>query len=176
MVKPAVVSDNEDEDEEAYLMDHDWSGVYNIDILEALECYLNFSNMTYLEQNSLSYEYLYEKQQADEQLLALQQKYPEQYINMNLDDDVDDIICYVKQGQDPNSQWKIALPASMLDKTVKWFHTVMGHPGEKSLRMTLQEWYYHPKLQYFIDRFKCSHCQKHKLSGHGYGLLPECKV
>ena len=55
-----------------------------------------------LKQNPLSYEYLHEKQQADEQLLALQQKYPEQYINMNLDDDVDDIICYVKQGQDPN--------------------------------------------------------------------------
>ena len=64
----------------------------------------------------------------------------------------------------------------MLDETVKWFHTVMGHPGEKRLQMMLQEWYYHPKLQYTIDRFKCSHCQKHKLSGHGYGLLPECKV
>ena len=102
LVKPAVVSDNKDEDEEAYLMDHDWSGIYDIDILEALECYLNFPDMTYPEQNPLSYEYLREKQQADEQLLALQQKYPEQYINMNLDDDVDDIICYVKHGQDPN--------------------------------------------------------------------------
>ncbi len=61
--------------------------------------------------------------QADEQLLALQQKYPEQYINMNLDDDVDNIICYVKQGQDPNSQWKILSPASMLDKTVKWLQS-----------------------------------------------------
>ena len=95
---------------------------------------------------------------------------------MNLDDDVDDIICYVKEGQDPNSQWKIALPASMLDKTVKWFHTVMGHPSEKRLWIMLQEWYYHPKLQYTIDRFKCSHCQKHKLSGRSYGLLPECEV
>ena len=78
LVKPAVVSDNKDEDEEAYLMDHDWSGIYDIDILEALECYLNFPDMTYPEQNPLSYEYLREKQQADGQLLALQQKYPEQ--------------------------------------------------------------------------------------------------
>ena len=127
-------------------MDHDWSGVYDIDILEALECYLNFPDMTYLEQNPQSYEYLHEEQPADEQLLSLQQKYLEQYINMNLDNDVNDIICYVKQGQDPNSQWKIVLPASMLDKTVKWFHTVMGHPGEKRLLLTLQERYYHPKL------------------------------
>ncbi len=82
----------------------------------------------------------------------------------------------MKQGQYPNSQWKIALPASMLDKTFKWFHMVMGHLSEKRLHMMLQEWYYHPKLQYTIDRFKCSHCQKHKLSGHGYGLLTEHKV
>jgi hypothetical protein len=167
LVERAVASDNEDEDEEAYLMDHDWSGIYDIDILEALECYLNFPDMTYPEQNPLSYEYLREKQQADEQLLALQQKYPKQYIKMNLDNDVDDIICYVKQGQDPNSQWKIAFPASMLDKTVKWFHMVMRHPGEKRLRMTLQERYYHPKLQYTIDRFKCSHCQIDKGLGLG---------
>ncbi len=175
LVKTAVVSDNEDKDEEAYLMDHDWSGIYNIDILEALECYLNFY-MIYPEQNPLSYEYLREKQQADKQLLALQQEYPEQYINMNLDDDVDNIICYVKQGHDHNSQWKIALPTSMLDETVKWFHTVMGHPGEKRLQMMLQEWHYHPKLWYTIDSFKCCHCWKCKLSGRGYGLLPEREV
>ena len=42
LAKPAVVSDNEDKDEEAYLMDCDWTGIYNIGILEALECYLNF--------------------------------------------------------------------------------------------------------------------------------------
>jgi hypothetical protein len=57
LVKPAVVSKNNDEDEEAYLMDHDWSGIYDINILEALECYLNFPVMTYPEQNPLSYEY-----------------------------------------------------------------------------------------------------------------------
>jgi len=58
----------------------------------------------------LSYEHLHEKLETDEQLLALQQKYPEQYINMNLDDDVGDIICYVIPGNDPAKQWKIALP------------------------------------------------------------------
>ncbi len=51
-----------------------------------------------------------------------------------------------------------------------------GTYGEKRVQMTLQERHYHPKLQYTIDRFKCSHCQKHKLSGHGYGLLTEHKV
>ena len=98
-----MVSDNKDDTEEAYHMDHEWSGVYDIEILEALQCYLNFPNMTYTDHNPLRYEYLHEKQQTDKQLQALQQKYPDQYINMNLDDDVDDIICYKGQEQDPNS-------------------------------------------------------------------------
>jgi len=95
---------------------------------------------------------------------------------MNLDDDMNDNICYVKPGNDPALQWKIALLASILDDAVKWFHTMMGYQGEKQLQRTLQECYYHPKLRQAIDRLKCSHCQMHKLSGCGYWLLPEFEV
>jgi hypothetical protein len=110
--------------------------------------------MPYPEQNPLSYEYLHEKQQADEQSLALRQMYPKQYINMNLDDNVNGIICYIKPGNEPAMQWKITLNASILDETVKWFQNVMERPGEKRLWMTLQEWYHHPKLRYTIDTIK----------------------
>ena len=61
----------------------------------------------------------------------------------------------------------------MLEETVKWFHQVMGHPGEKQLRETLKLRYHHPQLRHTIDNFKCEHCQRHRLSGRGYGLLPE---
>ena len=53
---------------------------------------------------------------------------------------------------------------------------VTGHPGEKRLRMSLQVKYYHPELRAEIDKFRCADCQKHKLEGRGYGLLPERKV
>jgi hypothetical protein len=44
---------------------------------------------------------------------------------------LNDIICYKK---DPiQSNWKIALPESMVVDTVKWFHQVMGYPGKKRL-------------------------------------------
>ena len=33
--------------------------------------------------------------------------------------------------------------------------------------------YYHPELRKYIDQYKCLHCEKHKLQGKGYGLLPE---
>ncbi len=53
------------------------------------------------------------------------------YINLQLDDNIDDIICHKKDPTQPN--WKIALPKSMVVDTVKWFYQVMGHPGEKRL-------------------------------------------
>jgi hypothetical protein len=33
--------------------------------------------------------------------------------------------------------------------------------------------YYHPRLRYHIDKLRYKDCQKHKLAGHGYGLLPK---
>jgi hypothetical protein len=69
----------------------------------------------------------------DNQLLALQVKYPDNYVNLQLDDNVDDIIFYKKDPTQPN--WKTALPETMVVvDTVKWFHQVMGHPGEKITR------------------------------------------
>jgi hypothetical protein len=62
-------------------------------------------------------------QQHDEQLLALQVKYPDNYVNSQPDDNVDDIICYKKDPTQPN--WNIALPESLVVDTVKWFHQVM---------------------------------------------------
>jgi hypothetical protein len=64
----------------------------------------------------------------------------------------------------------------MVVDTVKWFHQVMGHPGEKRLREMLNQCYHHPKLCYHIDRLKCKNCQKYKLAGRGYSLLPEQEV
>ncbi len=68
------------------------------------------------------------------------------------------------------------LPKSIVVDTVKRFYQVMGHPGEKRLEETLNQHYYHPRLRYHIDKLKFKDCQKHKLAGRGYGLLPEQEV
>jgi hypothetical protein len=52
----------------------------------------------------------------------------------------------------------------------------MGHPGEQRLQETLNQRCYHPRLCYHIDKLKFKDCQKHKLAGPGYGLLPEQEV
>ena len=39
--------------------------------------------------------------------------------------------------------------------------------------MTIGARYYHPALKTKVRSFRCDLCQKHKLPGKGYGLLPE---
>ena len=57
-----------------------------------------------------------------------------------------------------------------------WFHQVTGHPGSKRLYMQINNRYYHRDLRSLIDKFHCEHCQRNKLSGKGYGLLPEREI
>jgi hypothetical protein len=51
----------------------------------------------------------------------------------SLDEDLDDYICFLGQGDNPDKQWHIALPQHMLEQTLKWFHQLMGCPGEKMI-------------------------------------------
>jgi hypothetical protein len=85
-------------------------------------------------------------------------------------------LCYVKPGDDPEPQWKIALAQGMVSPTIRWFHQILGHPGSKRMRLTLQARYYHRDLRRLVDQFNCEACQKQKLDGRGFGLLPERTV
>jgi hypothetical protein len=174
LVEPAEVSNKEKD--KAYFLDEEYSSVYDNKIWECIECYLNLPEIPHPDQNPLNYTHIHELQQQDEQLLALQIKYPDNYVNLQLDNDVDDIICYkYKKGPtQPNS--KFVFPKSMVVDTFKWFHQVMGHPGEKKLCESLNKCHHHPKRYYHIDRLKCKDCQKYKLAGCGYGLLPKQEV
>jgi hypothetical protein len=148
--------------------------MYDCTIWECFECYLNFPETDTPEENPLSYAYVREQQQEDNKLLALLEKYPDNYYYDKEDDDVEDIICYHKNNN--NDNWKITLPDKMVQEVVQWFHQVLGHPGQTRLRETLQQRYYHPHLRRQIDTFRCEHCQKYKLTGKGYSLLPERQV
>ncbi len=64
----------------------------------------------------------------------------------------------------------------MKKTTVKWYHQVTGHPGSKRLYELIRQRYHNRDLRRYIDNFNCDHCQKNKLDGIGYGLLPEREV
>lgn len=68
---------------------------------------------------------------------------------------VKDLVCYVREGEDPDKQWKNTLPRSMIKPTIKWFHLVTGHPGSKQLRLTLKKKYHYPYLRAEVDKFVC---------------------
>jgi hypothetical protein len=98
-------------------LDQEYSGLYDEDVWECIECYLNLPDDPHLDENPLNYVHIHELQQQDEQLLALPVKNQDNYVNLQLDDDINDIICYKKDPTQPN--WKIALPESMVVDTVK---------------------------------------------------------
>ena len=64
----------------------------------------------------------------------------------------------------------------MIKPTVKWYHQVTGHPGRKRLYELIHQRYHNHDLRRYIDNFNCDYCQRNKLDGKGYGLLPEREV
>ncbi len=106
IVELAEVS-NEEEDE-AYFLDQEYSGLYDNEVWECIECYLNLLETPHPDQNPLNYAHICELQQQDKQLLAVQVKYPDYYVNLQLDDNDDDIICYKKDSAQLN--WILHCP------------------------------------------------------------------
>ncbi len=91
LTEPAEVSI--EKEGEAYFLDQEYSGLYDENVWECIECYLNLPDTPHADENWLNYAHICEFQQQDEQLLALQIKNPDNYVNLQPNDDVDDIIC-----------------------------------------------------------------------------------
>ncbi len=118
LLGPAEVS-NEEEDK-VYFLDQEYSGLLDENVWECIKCYLNLPDTPHPDENPLNYAHICDLQQQDKQLLALQMKWLDNYVNLQLDDNVDDIVYYKKDPNQPN--WKIALLKSMVVDTVKWLH------------------------------------------------------
>jgi hypothetical protein len=100
--------------------------------------------------------------------------YPEWYSCKTINN-VEDIFCYTKPGDNP-ANWKVSLPEDFIKHTIKWYHQVTGHTGSKRLHGQLRQTYYHRDLPQMVDSLNHDFCQRNKLGGKGYGLLPECEV
>jgi RNase H-like domain found in reverse transcriptase len=175
--KSATLDDNADTNVDSDPLDnhHVWIDdikdfINCFSCLAGEDCYLNIpSDME--DENPLDMEVIKEQQLIDNALQQRMLKDAHRY-TMERIGTVKEIVCYVKPG-DNKSKWKIALPQSLLQPTIKWFHQV---PGSKHLYLQIGTWYYHSDLRRHIDHLQCKHCQRNKLDGKGYGLLPECKI
>ena len=83
------ITDDEEDNELAFLQELDYSGILDNDIQDSFECYLNLPESENPEQNPLSYAFIREKQQADAKLLGYVKRFPNNYIYKCLDDDVE---------------------------------------------------------------------------------------
>jgi hypothetical protein len=136
-------------------------------------CYLNLPE-DMLEDNPLDIENIKEKQDLDNELQQSVTRHSDWYSRKNFHT-VMNVLCYTKPGDNP-ANWKIALPKDLIGSTVKWYHQVTGHPGSKRLYEQIKQRYHHRDLRRYIDNFNCDYCQRNKLDGKGYGLLPEREV
>jgi hypothetical protein len=78
-VEPTEVSNGEEDS--AYFLVQEYSGLYDEDVWECIESYLNLSDTPHPDENPLNYAHICELQQQDKQLLALQVKNPDNYVN-----------------------------------------------------------------------------------------------
>ncbi len=77
LVEPAEVSI--EEEDKAYFLDQEYSGLYDENVWE---CIALLPDTPHPDENPLNYAHICEMQQQDEQLLALQVKYPDNYVNL----------------------------------------------------------------------------------------------
>jgi hypothetical protein len=60
-----------EEEDKAYFLDQEYSGLYNENVWECIECYLNVPDTPHPDENPLNYAHICELQQQDKQLLPL---------------------------------------------------------------------------------------------------------
>ena len=62
-----------------------------------------------------------------------------------------------KNGDEPDTQWRIALLRQLLIPNMQYFHKILGHPGEIRMNLTMQTIYYHPTLRKEIEDLHVTH-------------------
>ena len=85
------------------------------------------------------------------------------------------LIHYRSSPTDDEDLWKIAIPTSLLEDLIVWFHKILGHDGESRVYETIRCRYHHPHLKRRISELvsKCTICRQHKSGGVGFGKLSE---
>ena len=108
-------------------------------------------------------------QANEQQLQALRVEQPEHCQVMNFAGI--NLACFLPQR---NEVWKIGIPNALSTLIIRWYHTVLGHPGAQRLYQTIATHFYAPELRTTCDAFvkTCDACQRYKLSAISRCELP----
>ena len=74
---------------------------------------------------------------------------------------------------DNHNNWKIYLPDSLVDRTLRWYHLLLGNCGTTRLYETINARFYAPRLSQRCREYQCpDEYHQFKQQGQGYGELP----
>ena len=82
------------------------------------------------------------------------------------------IVCYHKQITIADNQWRIAIPPTMIDAVIRWYHLVLGHPESQQLYDTINARFFYPGLSTICQQYRCpDDCAMIKNQGQQYEHL-----
>lgn len=83
-----------------------------------------------------------------------------------------DVMCHRSNPCDRQENWKICLPASLPKPTTRWYHLLLGHPGQQRLYDTIRSRFHHPGLSTACQQYRCpDNCHMCKNQGRQHGHL-----
>jgi transposase InsO family protein len=141
-----------------------------------LDCFLNLPAPEIIR-NPVDVQWMQQHQFDDQQLNAQRQNSPLHYPIHNV---MDVPLIHFRHDPTDNDElrWKIAIPTTLLDDLIRWFHHILGHAGETRVYDSVRTRYHHPHLKRRIVQLlsTCETCRLHKASGAGFGELAERDV
>ena len=82
------------------------------------------------------------------------------------------IVCYRQELPIEDNQWRIAIPPTLINSVIRWYHLILGHPGSQRLYDTINARFYYPGLSTLCQQYQCpDNCTMMKNQGQQYGHL-----
>ena len=134
-----------------------------------LDCFVNLPAATTCH-NPHDMRLLQQRQFEDLQLMDKRQQQPNEF-PIKFVQGIP-VVCWKNGPNDPEHEWKICLPTSMLQDAARWYHLVLGHAGRKRMYAAITKMFFHPHINAAVNNLTCSVCQHYKHAGAGYGKLP----
>jgi len=141
------------------------------DDTDYFECFLNLPPSTVATHMPLNFQTIHDAQLQDTELMQWLQADP---ANFQVQPTGFNQIPLIHHQSAHLNAWHIAIPTSLLDWMVRWYHRVLNHPGETRQYQTIACYFWHPHLDTKVQQIisTCDTCQRYKLPGIGYGELP----
>ena len=114
-----------------------------MEIPELMECYLNLLELDVMPANPTTITTIINHQMRDQDLIIINLT-NNQYAHHEIQ--VQDVVIYYPDEQD-RLNWNIAIPRTLTNDLLLWYHVTLGHAEEQRLHETVHQRYHHTKLR-----------------------------